>query len=641
MRKRLPTVTFWLPLLAAVVAAVWTAPLWAPALATRLPALTEYSEEIQSFCNIITVPLTVASVVLALAALVVALRTAGEVAHRPPRLPRPPRRALAPHGPLPPGSHLPFLPNPLFTGREPDLLALTRHLLPREPHLKALWRRLRHRPQSLPVPLVLHGIAGMGKTQLAVEFAFRYGRFFHGVHWLNAANPSDLDAQIAACGADMALSPWPEKEPEQVAATLRAWQSPGPRLVILDNTETPADAQSSLARLAGLPLAILLTSRFTAWPSTLGLEAIPLREFSPEDSRAFLRRYLPPDRATQGELDQLAERLGHLPLALELAGRYLATLRSLTIPAYLDSLQAIWSDPSMVGWRRDLPSPTDHELHLAATFAVSWKQVSDPSARQLFLSAGWCAATHPIPCALLQAAAHLESAPCDGALALLSAFGLLQHDPSASTVSLHPLLADYARAHGGATAALPPLAYALARLSTAALNTGLPTHYAPLRPHLESLAPQAEKAGNEDAAALWNNLGRVLQALGDLPAARKCIERALAIGERALGPDHPTVATRVNNLGSILRALGDLPAARQHFQRALAIDEKTYGPDHPTVARHLNNLGLVLKDLGDFPTAGKYYERALRILEDHLPPGHPNIELVRRNLATLNHPPRP
>ena len=78
-----------------------------------------------------------------------------------------------------------------------------------------------------------------------------------------------------------------------------------------------------------------------------------------------------------------------------------------------------------------------------------------------------------------------------------------------------------------------------------------------------------------------NNLGIVLQALGDLPGAKAAYERALKIDEKAFGPDHPNVATDVNNLGRVLQALGDLPGAKAAFERALKIDEKAFGPDHP------------------------------------------------------------
>jgi hypothetical protein len=62
------------------------------------------------------------------------------------------------------------------------------------------------------------------------------------------------------------------------------------------------------------------------------------------------------------------------------------------------------------------------------------------------------------------------------------------------------------------------------------------------------------------------------------------------LAENHLGPEHPNVATAVNNLGGVLKALGDLPAARQAFQRALAIFEKYLPPDHPNIKIVRGNL---------------------------------------------------
>ena len=68
-------------------------------------------------------------------------------------------------------------------------------------------------------------------------------------------------------------------------------------------------------------------------------------------------------------------------------------------------------------------------------------------------------------------------------------------------------------------------------------------------------------------------------------------EQAIAIGEAALGPDHPEVAIQISNLGEVLRAEGDLKGAKALYERALAIDEAALGPDHPKVAISANNLG--------------------------------------------------
>ena len=89
---------------------------------------------------------------------------------------------------------------------------------------------------------------------------------------------------------------------------------------------------------------------------------------------------------------------------------------------------------------------------------------------------------------------------------------------------------------------------------------------------------------------------RVWKGAGEL------YERALAIGEAALGPDHPTVATWRNNLGSVLQDLGDLAGARAQFERALTVGEAALGPDHPTVATMRANLDSLRRALHEMPS---------------------------------------
>ena len=95
------------------------------------------------------------------------------------------------------------------------------------------------------------------------------------------------------------------------------------------------------------------------------------------------------------------------------------------------------------------------------------------------------------------------------------------------------------------------------------------------------------------------SLGTLLQAMGQLREARPYYERALAIYEQVLGPDHPDTARSLNNLGYLLQAMGNLGEARPYYERALAIYEKALGPDHPDTARSLNNLGSLLQTMGN------------------------------------------
>jgi tetratricopeptide (TPR) repeat protein len=145
---------------------------------------------------------------------------------------------------------------------------------------------------------------------------------------------------------------------------------------------------------------------------------------------------------------------------------------------------------------------------------------------------------------------------------------------------------------------------------------------------------EAERLRPDDPAGLsW--LGRSLFGAADLDGAELLFRRALAIDEKALGPDHPDVATDLNNLAALLHTKGDYVGAEALYRRALAIAEKTLGPDHPDVARDLNNLAALLKARGDYVDAEPLYRRALASDEKTLGPDHPDVATDLNNLAAL------
>ena len=556
----------------------------------------------------------------------------------------PPASPILP-GNLPHGSYLPFPRNAFFTGRVEDLEKLESALLPPPlpgaPQAKEPGKALAARPgsegevvRSVVINQAITGMGGIGKTQLAVEFAYQYGYLFRGVHWLDLRAPEALEAQIALCGEKMGLPHWPEKQPDQVAATLRAWQSDDPRLLILDNFEDIEFANAVLARLSHSALHLLITSRRSDWSSALGLRRLPLDEFTPQESRDFLRKYLPEAREADEDLDVLAKYLGHLPLALELAGRYLESQSRLKIRNYLAQLEEALEHPSMQNWKPERKSLTGHDLSLLQTFTLSWEKVKEPLAQRLFIAAGFCAANALIPSIILEAALAEKAADCDEYLGDLVGLGLLKEGPT-----IHPLLAQFARRMDIDGALLAAFSEAVVELANQTNHeedrTGNYTLYAPILPHVRAVAEIAEKVGLAAAGSLWNSLGYHISDLADYAGAQAAYERAIKIWEANLGPEHPQVATGVNNLGNVLQDLGDLAGAKAAYERALKIDEAAYGRDHPSVARDVNNLGGVLKALGDLAGAKAAYERALRIFRQFLPPGHPNIEIVRGNLESL------
>ena len=185
--------------------------------------------------------------------------------------------APPPVGDLPIGSRIPFSPNPLFEGRVEDLKKIAETLLGKS-------------NTGVVVNQAITGMGGLGKTQLAVEFAYRYGHYYRGVHWLDLADPSLLDSEIAQCGAEMSLADFPADQPSQVAFTLNTWKADGPRLLVLDNFEAMEQVDNVLTHLRHSSLHLLVISRRTDWTPASGLRPLPLELFTPEESLAFLMK---------------------------------------------------------------------------------------------------------------------------------------------------------------------------------------------------------------------------------------------------------------------------------------------------------------------------------------------------------------
>jgi len=146
----------------------------------------------------------------------------------------------------------------------------------------------------------------------------------------------------------------------------------------------------------------------------------------------------------------------------------------------------------------------------------------------------------------------------------------------------------------------------------------------------------AKPMSDELLLARYNDeLARVYENWGKYGDARPLYERALAIREAQLGPEHPSTATSLNNLAVLLESMGEYGDARPLYERALAIDEKALGPEHPDTAIDLNNLALLLKSMGEYGDARPLFERALSICETSLGTDHPHTKGVRDNLASL------
>jgi tetratricopeptide (TPR) repeat protein len=513
--------------------------------------------------------------------------------------------------------------NPNFTGRE-DLLSQLHSALTSG--------------QPAALTQAIHGLGGVGKTQLAVEYAYRHAAEYDLVWWVRAEEPAALAADYAALAGPLDL---PEKdEPDQrlVVQAVRRWlgQNTG-WLLIFDNARRPEDLRPYLPH--GATGHVLVTSRYSAWRGVASPLTVPILP-RPESVAFLLKRTGQTDEAAA---HKLAKALGDLPLALAQAGAYIDATRT-TLAEYLELFRTRRTEL----WEDEHP-PLDYPYTVTTTWSLAMEQVrQDSPAGTDLLNLCAFLASDDIPQTLLsEGKEHLPqplSATVTAPLALNKAMAaLLQYsliEKTEDALSVHRMVQAVARDRLPEDARMT-WAEAAVQIVNDAFPFGITTDMqawpvcARLLPHALAAVGHTEalQVASEATARLLNQVGLYLEERAEFAEAKAALERTLTIYEQSLGSEHPYVATAVNNLGSVLRTLGDLAGARVHYERALAIDEAALGPHHPNVARDVNNLAGVMYALGDLAGARAAFQRALAIWEKQLGPEHPNVATAVNNLG--------
>jgi tetratricopeptide (TPR) repeat protein len=523
-------------------------------------------------------------------------------------------RAARPDGAAAPIWRVPYRRNISFTGREGLLEELDRAL-------------------TRGAAAALTGLGGIGKTQLALEYAYRHRDEYRVVWWMRAEDAATLAADYAGLAAALGLIQREATEQAVVVAAVRQWleQNAG-WLLVFDNAENRAAVRDYVPQGRGK---VIITSREPVWSGVatpLGLEVL-----AAEEAVDFLcKRTGDTDAAAAATL---AEDLGRLPLALEQAAAYIEDTGG-----SLQYYRQLYAENHAALLRQGRLS-TEYPDTVATTWTLSIGKVDEPARALLNLCAFFAPEGIPLD-AIREKAGGLPSpldivaadaVRLDSAIAALLRFSLIGR--KGEDLSVHRLVQavmrerlEDAEQRGWAAAAVGMLD---ARFPSGSADVRTWPVCARLLTHALSAAHWAEAlaVAPEATARLLNQVGRYLRGRAEFISARDLFERALRIGEAALDEEQPEVGTYANNLGLVLQDLGDYVGARALFERALQIDEATLGGEHPTVAIRLNNLGRVLQDQGDFAGARAALERALRIDEAAYGPDHPEVGTDANNLG--------
>ncbi len=498
-------------------------------------------------------------------------------------------------------------------------------------------------PTMIVPTLAVTGMGGIGKTSLALEFAYRYGNYFAGgVYWINAAN-SSISTTILPAVDRLWQKLFPNRDSSQIAPEQRIndiksfFNSPIPRLLIFDNCEqqwifeTYQPGPQSGCR-------VLMTSRNAVW-STSNVQSIAIDLLTPAESRQMLQKLSP--RITDAEADDLANLVGYLPLALHVMGVALGTLEpSLPVENYYQRVQrALLAqlEATANNLQNIHRSPTNHQWSVVATVHVSYDLLKSPyrdegQLRNLLLLLACCAPNAPIPIDLLIRATEHDSATVGAWLYALRQSGFFDHDPP----QLHPLMREAIQiieAEHYPNAANTMIAALVAEGTHAHENWDREAMLA-LVPHLET-CHEVEKTKQGYTGHLLFILASITERQGDYCQAERLIRELLEYEIALYGNEHQEVLTTQHNLAWVIHAQGNYNEALTLYQSILEVRQQILGDEHPHTLTTQHQLANVLYSQGAYAKATDRYQSVLRIRQQMLGDEHPDTLLTLHNLARV------
>ena len=478
----------------------------------------------------------------------------------------------------------------------------------------------------------LHGMGGIGKTQLALAYCHRWRDSYAGIWWLRAETAAGFqgggegtpakaatsaDAQppaprdtllqqdaLAACAAAGVAVPDGLPPSRALVQWLRGQSAPW--LLVFDNADDPASLRQHLPGPG--PHHVIITSRRPDWGGLA--RALELPTWTPAQGAAFLQQRLGAAVAPQADAEALSQALGGLPLAVEQAASYTEATGG-SVAQYL----GLWQTAAAELLHRHSTS-TGYERTVGATLSLAFPRLSAAAQQLLRLCA--FAAPEPLPERFFtEGAEHLPAelaAAAADPLAWNDVAGELKRYALAQRDAI-PSLGRPWLAGGRAPEGTPTeLALTLHRLTQqvvrgqlvdertgsaallALLNEACPNdvQHPAQWPRLDVLLPHAVwvndgVAGSSDESAAVLPRTRLLdrtagflrfgQAL--LPQARTLFEQALTVCRRVLGDEHPETLTSMNNLAITLWHQGEQGHATTLMTRAAVLRAAKLGAEHP------------------------------------------------------------
>jgi tetratricopeptide (TPR) repeat protein len=531
--------------------------------------------------------------------------------------------------------NVPYSRNPYFTGR--DIILHDLH--------EALSK---DSATALTQGYAISGLGGIGKTQTAVEYNYRYRSEYRYIFWVRAESEVALQAGFVEIAKLLNL---PEKDATNPAETVQAvkhWlEHTSEWLLIFDNADTTDILTTYYPQKPKGH--ILLTSRAQVF-DTLGIDStFALEKMDPQEALSFLfkrTKRSQSDPAEKKAAESLAAELDYLPLALEQAAAYLV-VNGVRFQDYLASFQ-----------RRRLsllnkagPKMGNYPASVASTWSLNFQEVEQVPVSADIMRVSVFLSPDAIPLELLtEGASQLglviasmlstgDPLALNEALEPLSRYSLIRLDVDTQTYSIHRMVQEVLKDQMEAE-----LQGKWAECIVRAVEQSFPEVDYQMWTRCERLIPHALLCVAHidhwdmtfvEARKLLTQSGIYLFQRGQYRESEALFQQTLAICERVLGPEESSTLQALNNLAILYRNQGKYEQAEQLYQRALEAKERVLGPDHPDTLGTVNNLAALYYKQGKYEQVKPLYQRALTIYERVLGPEHPTTIIVRNNYTNF------
>uniref|UniRef100_UPI0035CC0B46 tetratricopeptide repeat protein n=1 Tax=uncultured Nostoc sp. TaxID=340711 RepID=UPI0035CC0B46 len=483
------------------------------------------------------------------------------------------------------------------------------------------------------------GMGGVGKTQLATQYAKQHLQNYQGgVCWLSAQG-IDVGIQIlrfAQLKFNL-IAPDEWELADRLKSCWEKWQQGEVLLVFDDVTDYETQVQPYLPPESPR-FKVLLTTR---QGFDITLPQLPLDVLKPLAAMKLLKSLVDRERLKNEAwvARRICKFLGYLPLALELVGRYLDTIPNLSLEILLKRLEKKRLEHEAVAKANPLMR---YEYGVAEAFVLSWEQL-DEKAQGLGC---WLSlyALADIPLFIEAIENDNEQEFWEKAIAQLQKLHLIQWQAK-GIYRLHPLIRqffqmklDESSEADNVKTAFVALLVEMAKQIPQQSNPEDIFNLTSTIPHIAEIATHlSQYLSNEDLICPFTGLGWFYQDQGLYQQAEPWYKLCLEVAENRLGLEHPDVATNLNNLAELYHSIGRYSEAEPLYQQALSLRKRLLGDNHPDVVTSLNNLAGLYKSTRLYSKAKPLFEQALELGKRLLGDNHPLVVTSLNNLAAVYH----